>query len=123
VLTTTLKVRGFKPGQGDKIRSASFGGEVKPEAPRRKILRHVKKSLASTFARPNSLFPSHIPPACYRMTLLVGMPDSSGGRISFPLSISFHHGSPFSYGRRIGLSVAAVSPHRHDDDHRHHQGT
>jgi hypothetical protein len=41
--------RRFEPGQGDgflraiKIRSTpSFGGEVKPEVPCRKILRHVK---------------------------------------------------------------------------------
>jgi hypothetical protein len=44
------KVRGLNPGRGDgflraiKIRStSSFGGEVKPEAPCRKILRNVKK--------------------------------------------------------------------------------
>jgi hypothetical protein len=44
------KVRGLNPGRGDgflraiKIRStSSFGGEVKPEAPFRKILRNVKK--------------------------------------------------------------------------------
>jgi hypothetical protein len=43
-------VRGFKPGQGRpnliaiKIRSTtSFGGEVKPSAPCRKILRQVKE--------------------------------------------------------------------------------
>jgi hypothetical protein len=43
------KVRGFKPGRGRwiwkviKIRcTTSFGGEVKPSAPCRKILRHVK---------------------------------------------------------------------------------
>jgi hypothetical protein len=49
VLATEPKGRGFTPGQGDgfltaiKIRSTpSFGREVKPEAPRRKILRHFK---------------------------------------------------------------------------------
>jgi hypothetical protein len=49
VLATGPKVRGFKPGRGqwifkgDKIRSTtSFGGEVKPSLPCRKILRHVK---------------------------------------------------------------------------------
>jgi hypothetical protein len=42
-------VRGLEPGQGDgslraiKIRNtSSFRGEVKPSAPRRKIMRHVK---------------------------------------------------------------------------------
>jgi hypothetical protein len=46
---TGPKGLGFKPGQGDKflraikIRSTpSFGWEVKPEVPCRKILRHVK---------------------------------------------------------------------------------
>jgi len=44
-------------------------------------------------------FLSPIPPACYQMTLLVGLLESSGGRIrSFPLSTSsLHHGSPWSY--------------------------
>jgi hypothetical protein len=55
VLTIELKVRGFKPGQGDEIlrvigihSTPSFRGELKPEALCRKILWHVKKSLAST---------------------------------------------------------------------------
>jgi hypothetical protein len=52
VLVTGPKGRGFEPGQGDgflraiKIRSTpSFGWEVKPEVPCRKILRHVKDLL------------------------------------------------------------------------------
>jgi hypothetical protein len=55
VLAIGLKVRGFKFDGGDgflratNIRSLlSFGGEVKPEVLCHKILRHVKKSLAST---------------------------------------------------------------------------
>jgi hypothetical protein len=54
VLVTGPKGYGFKPGRGDgflratKIRSTSFFGcEIKPEAPFRKILWYVKKSLAS----------------------------------------------------------------------------
>jgi hypothetical protein len=50
VLAIRPKVRGFKPGQdvgflrAIKIRSTpSFGWKVKPEAPCRKILRHVKE--------------------------------------------------------------------------------
>jgi hypothetical protein len=43
-----------------------------------------KKSLGKYeqkyFARPNS-FPSPVTPACYYMTPLVGLPESSGGRI------------------------------------------
>jgi hypothetical protein len=49
VLATGPKGCGFEPSQGDgflraiKIRSTpSFGWEVKPEVPCRKILRHVK---------------------------------------------------------------------------------
>jgi hypothetical protein len=49
MLVIGLKVRGFKPGRGDRLLRAikmgskpSFTGEVKPEAPCRKILRHVK---------------------------------------------------------------------------------
>jgi hypothetical protein len=52
VLATGPKVRGFEPGRGDgflramKIHSTpSFGWEVKPEVPCRKILRHVKDTL------------------------------------------------------------------------------
>jgi hypothetical protein len=50
VLAITLMVRGFKIGRGDgflreiKIRSKTyFGGKVKPEAPCRKISRHMKE--------------------------------------------------------------------------------
>jgi hypothetical protein len=52
VLAIGPKGCGFKPGRGDgflraiKIRSTpSFGWEVKPEVPCRKILRHVKDPL------------------------------------------------------------------------------
>jgi hypothetical protein len=54
VLVTGPKGHGFEPGKGDgllraiKIRSTpSFGWEVKPEVPCRKILRHVKDLLKS----------------------------------------------------------------------------
>jgi hypothetical protein len=50
MLVTEAKVRGFKPGRrrrifkGDKVRgTTSFTGDVKPSAPCRKILRHVKE--------------------------------------------------------------------------------
>jgi hypothetical protein len=49
VLTTGTKVCGLKPGRGRRIfkgeiirNMTSFGGDVKPSAPCRKILRHVK---------------------------------------------------------------------------------
>jgi hypothetical protein len=54
VLATGPKGCGLEPGQGDvllraiKIRStSSFGWEVKPKVPCRKILRHVKELLKS----------------------------------------------------------------------------
>jgi hypothetical protein len=52
VLSTGPKGRGFKPGRDDGFLRAiknritpSFGGEVKPEVPCRKILRNVKYPL------------------------------------------------------------------------------
>jgi hypothetical protein len=54
VLATGPKVRGFEHGQGDvflraiKMRSTpSFGLEVTPDVPCRKILRHYKDLLKS----------------------------------------------------------------------------
>jgi hypothetical protein len=95
VLATRPKVRGIKPGRDDgflraiKIRSTlSFGEKVKPEAPCRKILRHVKnhlqmrtKILRKTefiipFARSSCLLPDG---------LLVEWRESSDGQISFPV--------------------------------------
>jgi hypothetical protein len=62
------------------------------------------------------------------MTLLVVLPESSGGRIrSFPLSISFQHGSPCSnitWGIKNktvgGCSSDFVSLHRHDHHYYFH---
>jgi hypothetical protein len=83
VFATGSNGRGFKPGRGDvslraiKIRSTpSFGWEVKPEVPCRKILRHVKDSL--TYQRywiSKILVPSSIPPT----------PDISAGRTASEL--------------------------------------
>jgi hypothetical protein len=74
MLATGFKVHGFKPSRGDrflrmiKIRSTpSFREEVKPETPNRKILRHVKKSLASinrNTSKAKFLFLFAIPSAC-----------------------------------------------------------
>jgi hypothetical protein len=70
------KIRGLKPGRGDgflsaiKIRSThSFGEEVMPPGPCRNI--------SCGKAKFSFLLP--IPPACYQMTLLVGLPESSRG--------------------------------------------
>jgi hypothetical protein len=76
VLAIGSKVHGFKASNGFlwaiKIcRTPSFRGVVKPEDCC-KILWHVEKSLRKYeqkyFARPNPLFPSPIPSACYQMT-------------------------------------------------------
>jgi hypothetical protein len=63
VVATGPKGCRFEPGQGDeflmaiKIRSTpSFGWEVKPEVPCRKILRHDKDLLKSGTNRLNSYF-------------------------------------------------------------------
>jgi hypothetical protein len=56
--------------------------DVKPSAPSRKILRHVKELfgvLKVYFASQNSSLLSPVPPVCCRMILLVGLPESSGG--------------------------------------------
>jgi hypothetical protein len=59
------------------------------------------------FASLNSSFPLLVPPACYQVTVLVGLPESYGGRIrSFSLSTSFHRSLSWSY-ITIGPLVAA----------------
>jgi hypothetical protein len=108
MLSLGPKVRGFRLRRGDgylraiKIRSTpSFEEEVNPEVPYRKILRRVKVSYKNEqkyYASQDLSFPSPVPPACYQITLLVGMPGSSVGLIrSFTLSTSFHHASPCSH--------------------------
>jgi hypothetical protein len=107
VLAIRPKIRGFKPGRGCEFLrvikihcSPSFGREVKPLVSCREILRHVKmacKYEEKYFARPNPSFPSTVPPVCYQMTLLIGLPEISGARIrNFPLTTTFHRGSPSS---------------------------
>jgi hypothetical protein len=94
VLATGPKGCGFKPSRGDgflrtiKIRSTpSFRWEIKPEAPCRTILRHVKitcKYQQKYFKDKFSLL-SSIPPTCCQATLLIGLPESYDGRVrSFP---------------------------------------
>jgi hypothetical protein len=98
VLAIRPKVCGLKPGQGNgflrviKVCSTpSFRGEVKPEAPCRKVLWHEKYHLQVwTEILNKAKFSSHlpIPPACYQMSLLVGLLESSGGQIRvFPVNI------------------------------------
>jgi hypothetical protein len=74
VLATGPKGCGSESGQGDgffraiKIRSTpSFGWEVKPEVPRRKILRHVEYLLSPTGTdRLNSNFLHPLPHSLQR---------------------------------------------------------
>jgi hypothetical protein len=58
------------------------------------------------------------------MTLLIRLPENSGGRTRLFPSISFHHGSPCSYiiwrwtiSPLWPLFREIVSPHQHDDNH------
>jgi hypothetical protein len=102
------KVYAFNPGrqrwvfEAIQVRNTtSFGGEAKPSAPSRKILRHVKylfevwtkmlrKAKFISFTK-FSLFST-------RWLCLLGFPKSSGGRIKrFYLLITFHYGSACSY--------------------------
>jgi hypothetical protein len=87
VLATGPKVGGFESGQSDgfsraiKIRSKpSFGWEVKPEVPCRKILRHVKDLLKSHGDGYTKFsFPLPILLLAPEMSLLTGPSDSTGG--------------------------------------------
>jgi hypothetical protein len=83
VLPTGPKVHAFKRSQGDgflraiKIRNTpSFGGEVKPDAPCRKMLWHVRKSLASMNKNCSQ---GQIRHSFARSSYL--LPDDSAGRI------------------------------------------
>jgi hypothetical protein len=64
-----------------KIHStSSFGEEVKLETPCCKILWHVKitTSMNKVLHKAKFIIPFAHPPACYQMSLLVGLPESSG---------------------------------------------
>jgi hypothetical protein len=87
VLASGTKGRGFESGQGDGFLRAikihitpSFGWEVKPEVPCRKILRHVKDiSKSQCDGETKFSFPSPILLLVPEMSLLTGPPDSTGG--------------------------------------------
>jgi hypothetical protein len=87
VLVTGPTGREFEPGQDDgflrpiKIRSTpSFGREVKPEVSCRKILRHVRDLLKShEDGYTKFSFPSPILLLAPEMSLLTGLPESTGG--------------------------------------------
>jgi hypothetical protein len=87
VLATGPNGRWFEPGQGEgflraiKIRmTSSFGWEVKPEIPCRKILLHVK-SLSKSHGDGETKFPfpSSVLLLAPEMSLLTGPLDSTGG--------------------------------------------
>jgi hypothetical protein len=107
VLAIAPKVRGFKPGRGQWIfkdvkicSTPSFGGDVKPSAPCRKILQHVKNPLEVwTGILRKVKFIISFASSFYidARWLLVRLPESFGGLVSnFPLPISFHHGFLYS---------------------------
>jgi hypothetical protein len=87
----------FKCDKAINRSTPSFWRGGGPGRPCRKILRHVKCHLQvriKYFARSNS---HSIRPFLLLATRWL-LPESSGGRVrSFPLSISFHHGSSCSY--------------------------
>jgi hypothetical protein len=127
VLATEPKGRGFKSGRGGgylmaiKICSTpSFGCEVKLDIPRRKISRHVKDPFeVFQILLGKILTPSSIPPTCLRY-LLVGLPESSGGRVtSYP---HHHHGSYITKGMNNrpvgGRSSETVSLHHNQSINR-----
>jgi hypothetical protein len=84
VLAAGPKVRGIKPGRGDGFLKAtkicstpSFEAEVKPSAPCREILWHVKESCLvwkNTLRKLNSHFLRKVPPDF--------LPDGSAARIA-----------------------------------------
>jgi hypothetical protein len=70
VLAIVPRLAGFFPAEGDgflraiKIRSSpSFGGEVKPSVPCRKILRHVREPFKETSVWHIHHFPCSVPHA------------------------------------------------------------
>jgi hypothetical protein len=90
VLATGPKGRGFRPGRGDgflraiKIRSTHFfGWEVKPEVLCRNGMLKIPWDISYTSMQNShsSCSSSYLP----KMSLLVGLPESSGGRVrSYP---------------------------------------
>jgi hypothetical protein len=106
VIAIRPKFRGFRPGRGCgflraiKISSTPFfGGEVKPQAPY-KILRHVKNLLQirTNIVRKDRFIIPFSRPYCFGTKCLIGLPESCDEQIArFPLSTSFHRGSPCSY--------------------------
>jgi hypothetical protein len=134
VLTIGSKVRGFKPSQGDgflraiKVRSKTFfGGKVNLEAPCRKTLRHVKKTLGKyEQILPKAKFSllSPIPPDCYQKYLLVGLQralvDKSG------VFLCRHNHSTMVLHIHMSLEGwwppfrEVVLPHRHYHHQRHY---
>jgi hypothetical protein len=95
VLTFGPKVRGFKPDRSDGLlrmiqirNTSSFGEEVKPEAPCRKILGHTKTSTSMKviFRSQNPSFPRPDPPDLLLDNSACRIArERSGGRIrSFP---------------------------------------
>jgi hypothetical protein len=101
------KVYGLKAGWGrwifkgnKNLQHPSFRGAIKPLAPCCKILQHVKEPLevwTKILHKAKLIIFFASSSCCANRWLLVQLPESSVGQISFSLSISFHHGSACSY--------------------------
>jgi hypothetical protein len=103
VLVIRFKIRGFRPCRGEgflraiKIRNTPslWGGLAgDPMSQDFTACKNHLQVLTKILHEASLSFLSSIPFACYHMTLLVGLPESSGGRVRrFPLStLSFQHG-------------------------------
>jgi hypothetical protein len=97
---------------GEKIHcTPSFGRVVKTQAPCCKILQHVKSHLhVWTEILHKAKFSVHspIPPACYQMSLLVGLPESSCEQVkSF---LCRHHHSTMVLHAHISLAGWTIGP-------------
>jgi hypothetical protein len=88
VLDIQTKVCGFKPGRGDGFLRAIkicdvpfFGGEVKPDAPCCKVLRHVKVTCKceQNLSKDKFSFLSPVSTAWYQMTAGRITRELSGG--------------------------------------------
>jgi hypothetical protein len=78
VLATGPKGRGLKSVEAMDF---SFGWDVKPEAPRRNILPHVKYPLTLLDTDTQNSHSFVHSSYSLQMSLLVGLPESSSGRV------------------------------------------
>jgi hypothetical protein len=113
VLAVGAKVRGFKLGRGNRFlrtinisSTPSFGGEVQQEAPSCKTVWQVNIiwKYEQKYFKTNFSFLSPIPPACYKMSLLVGLPESWTNCNFSPVDIAI----PPWFSMRLGMNNRPV---------------